>query len=109
MSETNNEASSNRGGGNQAGGPSKPLKQWPKLGPVVLKSALKAEPGDTFETLLSKVRPQVDETQAKRLDDWLATHTQWKQISAERMAEAFSKIDRFLFRVGTTHQPAKPA
>ncbi len=80
----------------------------PKLGPVVLKAALKAEPGDTFDTLLTKTRGEVDDAQALRLEGWLASRSPWKTISAERMAEAFRKIDRFLFRVGTHHQPATP-
>jgi KAP-like P-loop domain-containing protein len=79
----------------------------PKLGPIVLKEALKAEPTDTFEMLITKTRTQVDDAQAKRLDTWLASRPEWKQISAERMAEAFRKIDRFLFRVGTSYQPPK--
>jgi len=80
----------------------------PKLGPVVLKAALKSEPADTFDTLLTKTRAEVDEVQAERLDTWLASQPQWKQITAGRIAEAFRKIDRFLFRVGTAHQPARP-
>ncbi|MCP4261070.1 MAG: hypothetical protein GY774_26695, partial [Planctomycetes bacterium] len=72
----------------------------PKLGPVVLKEAVNAEPIDTFETILLKIKPDVDAPEVKRLEGWLATRINWKQIPAVRMAEAFCKIDRFLFRVG---------
>ena len=79
----------------------------PKLGPVVLKAALMARPTDTFDTLLTQTRAEVDESQARRLDAWLEERPMWKQISAARMAEAFRRIDRFLFRVGTSHQAAQ--
>lgn len=73
----------------------------PKLGPAVLKEAVSAEPSDTFETILFRIKPDMDVQEVKRLEGWLAERDEWKQISAERMAEAFNKIDRFLFRVGT--------
>jgi hypothetical protein len=80
----------------------------PKLGPVVLEAALRAGSQDSFETLLTKTQNDVDVEQAQRLDGWLATRAQWKQIPAERMAGAFRKIDRFLFRVGAMHRITKP-
>jgi len=72
----------------------------PKLGPLVLKAALIAQPEDDFQTLLERNRACVDAQQLKRLDDWLDTRANWKQIPAGRIAAALRKVDRFLFRVG---------
>jgi hypothetical protein len=80
----------------------------PKLGPIVLKAAIRAEPIATFDTLLTECRGEVDELQLRQLDSWLSENPVWKQIPAERMADAFRKIERFLFRVGTHLQPKKP-
>ena len=80
----------------------------PKLGPIVLKAAVDADPDATFNTLLTGCRTQVDALQLKQLDAWLTEYPAWKDISAARMAEAFRKIERFLFRVGTHQQPKKP-
>ena len=71
-----------------------------RLGPVVLKEAVSAESNDTFESILLRIKPEMDAQEVKRLEGWLAERDEWKQISAERIAEAFCKIDRFLFRVG---------
>ena len=79
----------------------------PKLGPIVLKAAVSADPEETFDTLLEGCREDVDEMQLKRLDSWLTDYPAWKQISAARMADALRKIERFLFRVGTHQQPKK--
>ncbi len=80
----------------------------PKLGPTVLKAAVTAKPAATFDTLLSDCRDEVDELQLGLLDSWLIEYPAWKQIPAARMADAFRKIERFLFRVGSHLQPKKP-
>jgi hypothetical protein len=72
----------------------------PKLGPLVLKEAVNAGPNDNFDSILLKIKPCADAQEVKRLEGWLAQRNEWKQISAVKIAEAFCKIDRFLFRVG---------
>jgi hypothetical protein len=80
----------------------------PELGSMVLEEAAKAGPADTFEILIGRARARADDAQVRRLDNWLASRPEWKQIPAERMAKAFRKVDRFLFRIGASHHPSKP-
>lgn len=73
----------------------------PNLGPILLKAAKNAEPDDTFSSILLNIKASVDSLEIKRLDSWLVERDSINLVSAGRIAEAFSKIDRFLFRVGT--------
>lgn len=72
----------------------------PKLGPMVLNEAVKAEDSKNFESIFLNIKPDADAQEVKRLNGWLVNRSKWKEISSERLAEAFCKIDRFLFRVG---------
>jgi hypothetical protein len=80
----------------------------PKLGPILLDTVIDADSYATFDTILTGCRNEVDQSQLKQLDAWLQDHEDWKQIPAERVVDAFRKIERFLFRVGTHLQPKKP-
>jgi len=73
----------------------------PKLGSVVFREAVSAGIDGNFDSIILKIKPHVDPQEVKRLEVWLATRVQWKQLPALRIAESFGKIDRFLFRVGT--------
>ncbi|MEJ2619981.1 MAG: hypothetical protein P8163_06880 [Candidatus Thiodiazotropha sp.] len=72
----------------------------PGLGPIVLKAAVNVEPNASFHSLLAGCRAEVDEKQVKLLDDWLDDNPDWSNIPAPRIADAFRKVERFLFRIG---------
>ncbi len=76
----------------------------PKLGPLVLKEAVKAKTNDLFDSVIQKIKPEADGREVQRLEAWLTHRESWKQIPASRIADAYGKINRFLFRVGTINE-----
>ena len=73
----------------------------PKLGPAVFNESLKSESNENLESIIVKIKPNIDNKEIKCLENWLAIRNEWLIIPAERLAKAYSRIDRFLFRIAT--------
>ena len=71
----------------------------PRLGPPLLKAAETATSKSTFHSIIEKM--ESDDHEIKHLKKWLTGRNAWKKMPAWRIAGACSKVNRFLFRVGT--------
>ncbi|GGO87247.1 hypothetical protein GCM10011348_39990 [Marinobacterium nitratireducens] len=71
----------------------------PDLGPRVLEAARATTDQTPLHILIDGIRTQAGADELERLELWLASRDDWRQIPASRIADALQKVDRFLFRI----------
>jgi len=73
----------------------------PQSAPALMQLARVAAETDTLTTLLETASSAANSPELQSLQTWLDERPAWGNISAGRLSEAFRKVDRFLFRVGS--------